>query len=192
MKGSQVAAALAQLAHRRPEYDRPLLECLGKFVKGALLKAPTVEVLRTLPDTAGREFCLWLVQEMAASDLDKALRKIDPHAFRGLASLASKRDHLAALMLGRVTPADPPAKPPRKPAAMAAEDILKLVDRAQQKKELEKLSVAQLKAAVKKHGLHSGPLSAKPSKVELVEHILVALDTGWPRRTTVLEQSRYR
>jgi hypothetical protein len=74
---------------------------------------------------------------------------------------------------------------------MAAEDILRLPDREQRRIELEKLTVPQLKSAVKKHEVYGGSLSAKPSKRELVEHIQAALDAGWPRPLSVLDGSRY-
>lgn len=190
MNGSQVATALAQLAARRREFDQPLMECLSKFLKGSLLKNPTLDLLQSLPAAAGPDFSLWLVHNLAPSDLDRALKKIDPHAFRGLTTAAGKRDHAADLMLGRIAPLPKPHKSSGK-AVMATEDILHLTDRAQQRRELERLSAAQLKSGIKKHGLHSGSLSVKPSKIELVEHILAALDAGWPRPTSILERSRY-
>lgn len=192
MNGSQVAAALAQLADRRQEFDQPLKECLSKFLKSNLLKTPSLELLQTLPQAAGKEFSLWLVQYLAPADLDKALKKIDPLAFRGLTSSASKQAHATDLMFGRIVPLQEPTKTARKgQPVMAAEDVLRLSDRNHQRAELERFSAAQLKKAIKEHGIYGGALSNKPSKVELVEHILAALDAGWPRPTSILERSRY-
>ena len=193
MKGFQVAAALSRLAAQRPEFDGPLNECLAKFLKSTLFKTPSLELLQSLPKAAGSEFADWVVTELPPSDLDKLLKKVDPHGSKALGTAAAKTAHAVALMEGKAEPTPKTSNGGRGAAAsaMATGDILALRDREQRRSELEKLSAAQLKTAIKKHELFGASLSKKPSKTELVEHILAVIDAGWPRPTSILEGSRY-
>jgi len=192
MNGSELAVALARLADRRPEFEQSLSECLGKFVKANLLKSPTVDLLKATHDAAGREFSTWLFNQPSAAELDKLLKKLDPHGIPAASSQSEKKLHLLKLSSGDAKPqqkADGGSK--TKPPVMDMKDILNLTDREQRRAELQKLSVPQLKSGLKEHEIQGGSLSKKPSKSELVEHIQAALDAGWPRAVNTLDGSRY-
>lgn len=68
---------------------------------------------------------------------------------------------------------------------------LKLPNGLQWRMELEKLSAAALKSGVRDHKLDSSSLSAKPSKLELIEHIQATISAGWPSDTRALDESKY-
>ena len=193
MNTSQVVTALAQIASRKPEFERPLSECLRKLIKSTLLKSPTIEALQSVYRVTGREFSTWLAKLPAEVELNKLLKKFDPHGNDGTASRSVKQLHLLNLMSGELKPAPRPSKPriSTKPPAMNAEEILRLTDPDRRRAELERLSAAQLKSAIKKHEVSGGSLSSKPSKTELIEHIQAAIQSGWPRAGSVLDGSRY-
>lgn len=192
MKASQVANALAELAAQRPEFDRPVLEALTKLYKATVLKAPTLELLRVVRRSTNEAFAVWFVQQLTVAELDKILKKIDSVGFAALATGLAKQSHLTALMAGQIEPAAKAVKAGKtSKATMPTDEILRLPDREQRRIELEKLSLPQLKSAMKKHEVYGSSLSAKPSKRELIEHIQAALDAGWPRPQSVLDGSRY-
>ena len=192
MKGSRVAIALGRVAEQRQDFDKSLLECLTKYVHGTLLKAPTLDILQSIASASGNEFSEWVLDGLSPAALDKTLKAIDPHSFKSLTS-TNKLSHAKDLMFGRVSPKPRPPSARRIPGqrSMPTAEILKLGDRNQQRSELGKLSPAQLKKAIKDHELYGSSLSKKPSKTELVEHILAVLDVGWPKTGSVLDGSRY-
>lgn len=193
MKTSQVATALLQVAGRRHEFDAALFECLNKLIKSTLLKSPTLESLQSVYDASGREFSTWLIERPTEIELGRMLAKFDPHTTSELDTCAAKRTHLLRLMSRELKPTPRPPRPgrPTPLPAMNADDIVRLSDPTRRRAELEKLSAAQLKSAIKKHQIYGGSLSAKPSKAELIEHIQVALQSGWPDTGSVLDTSRY-
>src|SRR5690606_26932033 len=111
--------------------------------------------------------------------------------FKTLGSTAEKADHATSLMIRTREPTPKPSRGGKGAPPMATGDILALNDRERQRTELEKLSAAQRKSTIKKNELLGASLSKKPSKIELVEHILAVLDAGWPRPSSILGGSRY-
>jgi hypothetical protein len=196
MRGSQLAKALADITNRKPELDLDLREHLRKWVKSTLMKGATLESLRTMQEVAGAAFIAWHLEQQAEKDLAALTKKLDPYLpdtkSRGTQYL---RSHLAQLCAKQIEPAAKPERPAAggrgAPRGRAVEEIFRLGNSLQRRMELEKLSPAELKAAIKKHDLGIGGLSSKPSKVEMIEHIQATLAAGWPCAATALDESKY-
>jgi hypothetical protein len=103
------------------------------------------------------------------------------------------RSHLGALIGGRIEPSQKakPSKSRPKANANPIDEVLKLHNSLQRRRELEKLSPVELKSAIKRYDINVGSLSSKPSKVEMIEHIQAAMAAGWPAPRSVLDDSKY-
>lgn len=194
MTGADLAKALAAVARQRPDLDKALREHLKKWIKSALLKAPTLEALARLHSDGGTPIIAWHLEGMNDKELLTLAKKLDPH----LPALSSQppnalRSHIAGLASGRVAPSSKPEKQIKgKPVTrLAFADILKLSNGLHRRMELEKLSAAALKTGVRDLQLSSSSLSAKPSKIELIEHIQATISAGWPQNTSALDESKY-
>jgi hypothetical protein len=186
MNGSQLARALADIIiSQRPELEKSFLDHLSKWVKSTLMKGPTLDGLRAMHAAAGHGFIAWHLGRQSEAELVKLAKKLDPHNKEVGAD--DLRSHLEDLIADRIQP-----KPPKpKPTKRAVDEILRLANSSERRTEWKKLSLAELKAAIKSHDIDRNSLSSKPSKTEMIEHIEATIAEGWPRPRSVLDDSRY-
>lgn len=194
MNASQIARALADIIVQKPDLEKSLREHLAKWMKSTLMKGPTLSGLRNMHASGGGEVIAWYLGTRPESDLVRLAKKLDPY----FADLQTKTSaglgvHLNSLIAGRVEPSARPVRPTKKsaPKKRPVEEILRLASAPQRRMELKKLTPTQLKNAIKKHGLHAGSLSSRPSKTEMIEHIEASIVAGWPASRTVLDDSKY-
>src|SRR5258706_1924022 len=171
MQGVQLARALANIVSKRQELDQQLKEHLSKWVKSTLSKNATLEQLRGMSTAAGPEFIAWSLGEQSETELLKVAKRLDPHLSdtrsRGANAL---RSHLMELIAGAVQPSAAPIRTPRgrnngRATEPSVEAIFQIASPQQRRMELEKLSPAQLKAAIRNNSLDGSSLSSKPTKV---------------------------
>lgn len=196
MKGSELALAAAKIASLKPAFDECLSSELVKWLRANVMKGITIKELRDIHGMGEAAAIQWYWRQQPRSALFTTAKKLDPNNQELKTCSADELlRHLVSLMEGKTEPAVNPQR--QKSRARVAKrpvlEILRLPNPLQRRMELEKLSPTELKSAVRSLGLGWATLSTKPTKRELIEHILalgIASHDGSETRS-LADESRY-
>ena len=192
MNGAQLAQAVAELAREKPEYDTAVKGALTKWVADTFFKSPSLASLSQVAYGAGGTLLIGYVTSLKLTDAAKLAKKLDPFVGKDILPDADAVSaHLSDLLLGKRSLTEKPAAKKRvKVSALPFNEILKLHDGEERRRDFDKMKPADLKKAIKEKKLDHLMLPAKASKVEMVEHIESALAAGWPQLRGILHPSQ--
>jgi hypothetical protein len=190
MSGAHLARAVAVLCDTRPDLDAKLSAVLVKWVRDNVGKGATLDTLRGIQRSNGKEVIRAYLDMLTTDELTKLIKKLDRHDRDAATDTsATMKAHLQAIIGGHRDPAKPRVVQPTPPLPIA--DILKLSDSVVRRSELQRLTASQIKKAIKEKSIDAEQLGPRATKVEMIAHIESALQSGWPMARSVIDDTKY-